>query len=209
MNTLSFFTTVAACVGLAACSSTTTPTTPTINIGGQAAHVGTTYSADVSGVLTDITVSPIMSSGQPIWVNVPAGTRIAGYESANVLAIGGFNNGQLIQGLTGVLSSPPQTGTATYSGFTRWADIGSAAAAGVTNLPISMAVDFNAGTFSNTAAGPNIIGTITGQQFTGTFQIGGVSGALVPMTGGFFGTNEMAGTFGNSTRAGVIYATKP
>ena len=206
MNILSFFTTIAACAGLAACSSTTTPT---INIGGQAAHVGTTYSADVSGVLTDITVSPVMPSGQPIWADTAAGTRIAGYESANVLAIGGFNNGQLIQGLTGVLSSPPQTGTATYSGFTRFADTGSAAAAAVANLAISMAVDFNAGTFSNTATGPSIVGTITGQQFTGTFQIGGSSGALVPMTGGFFGTNEMAGTFGNSTIAGVIYGTKP
>ena len=207
MNTLSRMATMAACAGLAACSSATTPTTPAaptpVNIGGQAAHVGTTYSATQAGVVTDITATKILQNGQPFWINSTAGTRIAGYDSANVLAIGGFNNGttSLIKGLTGLLSSPPQTGTATYTG--RYAV---AKGTTIASAPLTMDVNFNTGTFQDTSYGVSVSGTITGQQFTGTFSH---SGASVPLEGGFFGTNEMAGVFGNSTIAGVIYGSKP
>lgn len=204
MNTLSFLSTIAACAGLAACSSatTTTPTAPTTtNIGGQAAHVGATYSATQVGVLTDIALTPTNSNGLLKWLDFGGGIRAFGYESANVLAIGGYNNNTFIKGLTGELSSPPQTGTASYTG--RYAV---AQSSSLTDAPISIDVDFNALTFQDTTSFIDVLGTITGQQFTGTVTY---AGTTAPLEGGFFGTNEMVGAFGNSTIAGVFYGTKP
>lgn len=199
---------IAAFAGLAACTSPSTtsgPTAPTgpttTNIGGQAAHVGSTYSATQAGALTAITAPTSSLNGQPLWFNSASSTEIAGYESANALAIGGFNSGTLIKGTTGVLSSPAQTGTATYTGrysMTTPSSLSSGA--------LAIDVNFNSNTFADATAGVMISGNITGQTFSGTFA---KNGQIAPLAGGFFGTNEMAGAFGNDFIAGVIYGTKP
>jgi hypothetical protein len=199
---------------LSACSSTTTstptpPATPaTTDIGGQATHVGSTYSATQAGALTAIPSAAGSSNGQPFWMNTGAGIAIYGYESSNVLALGGINSNTLIKGVTGVLSSPAQTGTATYSG--RYSVVtkhlsGSGIGSASTGL-MSYYVDFGAGTLAG-SIGSGVVANanINGQQFTGTFTYNGTS---APLEGGFFGTNEMAGAFGNASIAGVIYGTK-
>jgi len=187
-----------------ACSSTT-PTTPVVpvatDIGGQATHVGSTYSAIQDGALTAIPGSPSTFNGQPLWLNTGTHTVIAGYESSNVLALGGYNSGSLIKGVTGVLSSPAQTGTATYVG--RYVLVSPSTEA---SSALNTDVDFGAGTIAaSTPSGIVVSGTITGQQYAGTVTVNGIS---APLEGGFFGTNEMAGSFGNSIFAGVIYGTK-
>jgi len=175
------------------------------NIGGQTSHVGTTYAATqvggAPGTLSGITVAKSTINGQPMWLNTGAQTSIAGYESANVLAIGGFNNNALIKGVSGVLTTTPLTGTATYTG--RYSQT---TPTSVNSGALSIDVNFAANTFADTTAGVSVSGTISGTQFTGTYTRGGLS---APLAGGFFGTNEMVGAFGNSTVAGVIYGTTP
>jgi len=210
MKSFTFIAILIAGAGLSACSSTTTGGTggtggpsvsTTTNIGGQATNVGGVYSATQAGALTAITISKSSSNGQPLWMNTVVQTVIAGYESANVLAIGGFNNNSPIKGVTGTLTTTPLTGTATYTGRYSRTTSGS-----FLSGALAIDVDFGALTFADTTAGVDVSGTISGAQFSGTFTKGGQS---APLAGGFFGTNEMVGAFGNGSIAGVIYGTTP
>ena len=214
MKKFRLFSALVATAALGACASTT-PTTSggpvvptTTNIGGQATHVGSVYSATQAGTLTAIAGGASLLNGQPFWFNSATNTYISGYESTNALALAGFNAGTPIQGLTGTLTTAALTGTATYLGRYAYNNntTGSSGSGALTPT-----ANFGAGTITGSAGtAMSVNANITpgaGNQFTGNviFSIAGSK----PLQGGFFGTNELVGTFGDATVAGVIYGTTP
>ncbi len=213
MKTIPILSVVLASIALSACTSVAPggggPVVPPVitNISGQATHVGAVYSATQAGVLTAIPGGPSTNNGQPLWFNTATSTAIVGYESANALALAGFNTGGQIRGLTGALTTTPLTGSAVYTGRFSYGTSTGSFGSGV----LALNVDFAAGTISGNSGGALSVNANitpgTGNQFTGTasFSIAGSK----PLVGGFFGTNELVGTFGDASVAGVIYGSAP
>lgn len=194
-------TSLAACGGSSGSGSTavpTTPTTPAIAV-GSAAKTGGVYSV-VQGTTTT-TLPPVgfTANGQPAWAT--ATTKANAYESANVLAIGGVQNGTEFAGVSGTPGAVQATGTATYTG--RYAvNTASSSQSG----PLELNANFGAGTIADNTSAIDVAGTITGSQFAGTVTFGGDTADL---SGGFYGTNEMAGAFAGDNIGGVIYGSTP
>jgi hypothetical protein len=189
---------------LSACSTAPTdgPVIPTItDIGGQATHVGATYSVTQAGTLTAISGSPSILNGQLFWSDGATGTYAYAYESAAALALVGHVGSTQFTGLTGTLTTTPLTGTATYTG--QYAFV---TASTVSSAALAIVADFGALTIADTTAGVTVSGTISGNQFSGSFEIGASS---FPLQGGFFGTNEIVGTWSGVGVTGLVYGVSP
>lgn len=192
---------LAACGGSGGGSVTTTPTTPTTpttSSVGSAAVQGGVYSVTTNGATTTLPSGAYTLNGQKAWAT--GDVRANAYEDANVLAIGGLNNGTPFAGVTGTTGTAPTTGTATYTG--RYAvntETTQRSGALVLNA------DFAAGTVSDSTDAIDVAGTISGSAISGTVTYNGESGDLA---GGFYGTDTVAGAFAGDKIGGVIFGTK-
>lgn len=196
-----FLTALAACGGSSSSGFTavpTTPTTPAIVV-GSAVNTGGAYSVVQGTTTTTLPPVAFTLNGQRAWST--ATTKANAYESANVLAIGGVQNGTEFAGVSGALGTVPATGTATYTG--RYA-VNTALLS--QSGPLELNADFAGGTIADNTSAIDVAGTITGSQFAGTVTFGGDTADL---SGGFYGTNEMAGAFVGDNIGGVIYGSTP
>ena len=219
MKIIAKATLISSAIILGACSTapTSTPiTTPGI---GAANVAGPTYSVTTDGV-TDTIIGPATRNGNAItWLGGGGSNTIGGgYETADVLAIGAMYKAtphETFAGITGTLSPAQTTGTASYnSQFT--ASIvettGGVTSAEGYSSTATLNVDFGAGTLSggHVPWQLDINGTITGSQFSGTAAFKGSVNATqttVPMQGGFYGTDTIAGVFAGDGLSGAFGGT--
>jgi hypothetical protein len=194
-------TSLAACGGSSNSGSIEAPTTPPTPamVVGSAANTGGAYSVVQGTTTTTLPSGGFSLNGQPAWAT--GTTRANAYESGNVLAIGGVQSGTSFAGISGTPGAVPATGTATYTG--RYA-VNSAASSQSGALALN--ADFDAGTIADNTTAIDVAGTITGSEFAGTVTFGGDTADL---SGGFYGTNEMAGAFAGDNIGGVIYGSAP
>lgn len=180
-------------------STTTTPTATLTNLApGSAAVSGGIFSATSGGTTVTLPASGFTLNGQTAWSN--GTTRANSYASASVTAVGGIHNNTVFSGITGTLGTIPTTGSATYTG--RYAVNTQSSS---NSAPITMSVDYAGGTVSSTGSALTVNGTISGSTVSGTV---GFAGKTAPLTGGFYGTNELAGAFSGNDIGGVVYGTR-
>jgi hypothetical protein len=210
---------------LAACSSTTstpTPFTPAISGTAQVDASGN-ISVTQNGATRTPGTTGISIGGTPFYAFVSSSFGVA-YHTADVTAVAGRDSATpnaTYAGISGTLSTTvPTTGFGTYTGDFNM----SYHRGGTTNSnwwahgAFTTYVDFNAGTLAGSgtgatgtgSAGSNLTvsGTLQGAQFNGSayFTAPDFAGATgVPMTGGIYGTNTVAGIIQNANVAGVFY----
>lgn len=219
MNILAKATFISSAVLLGACSTASTPTLITTPGIGAPNVAGTTYSVTTDGV-TDTIIGPATRHGNFIsWAGAGgSNTMGGGYETADVLAIGAMYKAAphgTFAGITGTLSPVQTSGTASYNTQFSAVIVEPSGGSTITNDYNSIAtinVDFGAGTIAGSYPGwgLDISGTITGSQFSGTTAFkGGVnaSATTVPMQGGFYGTDTIAGVFAGDGLAGAFGGT--
>ncbi len=221
MNMIGKATLISSAVFMGACTTATTPaliTTPGI---GAASVAGASYSVTTNGV-TDTIIGAATPSGSFIsWHGAGGGANTigGGYETADVLAIGAMYKATphgTFAGITGTLSPAQTSGTASYS--TNFSAVtvepsgGSTIANGYGSI-VTINVDFGAKTVGGIHSGWGLVldGTIVGSQFSGTAAfLGNVNATptTVPMQGGFYGTDTIAGVFAGDGLAGVFGGTE-
>ena len=219
MNILAKATFISSAAFLAACSTASTPTLITTPGIGAPNVAGTTYSVTTDGV-TDTIIGPATRHGNFIsWAGAGgSNTMGGGYETADVLAIGAMYKAAphgTFAGITGTLSPVQTSGTASYNTQFSAVIVEPSGGSTITNDYNSIAtinVDFGAGTVAGSqfAWGLDINGTITGSQFSGTTAFQGnvnASATTVPMQGGFYGTDTIAGVFAGDGLAGAFGGT--
>lgn len=217
MNTFRNISIVAVLGALAACSSATTPFTPALD--GTAQNLGGNYSVTQNGTTVSIasTLSGSTFYGMRAWISSSNPHKGFVYDTSDVLAIAVIDatSGATGAGINGVAAaSVPTSGVASYVGGysgTYWNDLHNLAwnAGGA----ITTNVDFASGAVTGSGSGTessslSVTGTVSGTQFNGTatFAAAGYNGAAqAPMTGGFYGTNTMAGIYRNTDVAGIIW----
>ncbi len=209
---------------LAACSSASDPApafTPAIS--GSAANPAGVYSVTQNGVTRMQTGGGgSVGSALRFWGGGGGTNKAYAYESADVLVISGMEAGSnaTYAGLTGTAaSSVPTSGVAAYVGeFT-----GTYYRGGAINGPwnvngnLTTNVDFGSGLLAGNGTGDasstlSVSGTISGTNFNGValFDAIDTSGpAVVPMTGGFYGTNTLAGIYQGTSVSGLFYGIAP
>lgn len=203
---------------LGACASTapTTPTIPAGAIGNASANADGTYTITANSTSYELG-TPTVAGGNTLRFSYFLPSSLArGFANADVTAIGGMlGDGTAFAGLTGAASSSiPTTGTGTYT--TRYTMVfptaSGAPVIGGLDGATTVNVDFLAGTLSSTAS-PYLVfsGNITGVTFSGTatcsYPANGCA-ATVPMEGGFYGTDGIAGVYSGTGLAGAFYGTK-
>ncbi len=206
---------------LAACSSPYEP--------GTAQSSGGTYSVTQSGATVSLPApGAAIADGMMVWSDSAGTHKGFVYDSADVVAVAVMNTTthETTAGITGTAAaSVPTTGTAIYSGGFS-ADYYRAQTGKpnyVRNLsgPFTSNVDFAAGTISGqgTAVGTfdnptlAISGTISGTEFSGTATFANANefpgNGTVPLAGGFYGTNTLAGVYQGTDVTGVIWGVTP
>jgi len=220
MNTLQKTPLLLVAGALAACSSAPTSFTPAVE--GTAQNLGGTYSVTQNGTTTPITTAPSATifNGMIAWTSAAAPHKGYAYDSSDVLAISVMDTTthETFAGINGIAAaSVPTSGAASYAGgysgtFLR-AGIGARNADG----SFTTNVDFGSGAIIGSGTGTqgsslSITGTVSGVQFNGTAtyastNFGGVASA--PLTGGFYGTNTMAGVYQNTDVSGIIWGIQP
>ncbi len=207
---------------LAACSSASDPAfVPAVS--GSAANTAGAYSVTQNGVTRiQSGVGGTIGTDLRFWGGALGTNKAFAYENATVLAIAGMEAGSNITyaGLTGTAaSSVPISGTAAYAGeFTATYYRG-----GGTNEPwnvygdLTTNVDFGSGLLAGSGTGTansslSVSGTISGVNFNGVamFDADDTSGpAVVPLTGGFYGTGTLAGIYQGTSVSGLFYGIAP
>lgn len=219
-------------VVLGACSSTSTPVafTPSID---QTASVDPSGSYSVTqvnvtaGGLTETVTKSLGPANATLsgtaFLAFTATSFGVAYKTADVLAIAGMDQAAPRATYAGISGTPsttvPTSGSGTYNGNFNM----SYYRGGTTNSTwwahgaFTTTVDFNAGTLSGSGVGAaggsagaslSVTGNLNGVHFNGTadFTAPDFAGATnVPMTGGFYGANTVAGILQNGEVAGVFY----
>lgn len=226
MNLLRIMTFTFAAGALAACSSTAVPTTPFVPLvsGSATANADGTYTITQSGTTITLSVpstTPAASAlGLRYWNDPSAAGYV--YDGADVTAVAIMNPTSFatLAGLSGTAaSSVPTSGSAAYTG----AFSATYFRGGVVNLPwlvrgaMTTNVDFGSGTLSGTATGNDsssltVYGVISGTQFNGLAAFSGLESTGSPaadLSGGFYGSNTLAGIFQNADVAGIIWGVSP
>ncbi len=211
---------------VAACSSSVSPPYAP----GTAQNSGGAYSVTQNGTTTPLVAPGAgIADGMRYWNGTAGAYNGFVYENADVIAIAVMNSITLetIAGISGTAAaSLPTTGTAIlYSGgfsVNHYFEPG-VSVSFVRNLsgPLTTNVDFEAGTFSGqgTAIGKldsptlSISGAISGTTLSGTATFAGADGfsgsGTAPLSGGFYGTNILAGVYQNTDITGVIWGETP
>ena len=193
---------------LAACSTSTAPTTPVggaSSIGSASRDAFGAYQVVQGSVTTNIPLPPATGptiNGVQIdrWSDV-GGVTAATYSDVNVVAVGGTDLGTYFAGITGTTTPAlPTTGTASYTG--RYSLVVSG---GSFTANLNLTADFAAGTITDTSPTIVVNGTITGGDVTGTVDYLGQSGTL---KGGFYNhaAGGVVGAVLGTNIAGVIAA---
>ncbi len=203
---------VTALLGACATATPTAPVIPAGAIGTASANADGTYTITANSTTYELN-APFVAAGNTLRFSTSGLAR--GFSNADVTAIGGMKpDGTAYSGISGTASSSvPTTGVATYS--TRATIVYPRTVApifiGGLDTAFTMDVDFGAGTVNSTIPSLTLTGAITGTTFTGTatcnYSSGGCA-ATVPMEGGFYGTNGIAGAFAGTGLAGAFYGTK-
>jgi hypothetical protein len=171
--------------------------------------------------VTDTIIGPATRNGNGIsWYGATVGSNVVGggFETADVLAIGAMYKASpygTFAGISGTLSPVQTSGTASYG--TRFTAIipepsgGSTIANGYTGVA-TINVDFGAGTVAGTQSAWGLVldGNIVGSEFSGTATFRGnvnATSTTVPMRGGFYGTDTIAGVFAGNGLAGAFGGT--
>ncbi len=216
MSRFNVLTVLSATALLGACAATT-PTTPALPAGaiGNATTNGDgTYTITANSTTYDLG-TPFVAAGNTL--RFSASGLMRGFSNADVTAIGGvLNDDTPFAGISGTAaSSVPTTGTATYTSRYTIAYPRTSGAPHIGGLDgtTNVSVDFAALTVTNSSPYLNISGTISGVTFSGTATCSygsAASGcnAMVPMEGGFFGTDGIAGVYAGTGLAGAFYGTK-
>ena len=210
---------------LAGCMNTTAPTpaptpfTPAVN--GTAQYSGGTYSVTQGGITRTFAAPAATGNGFLVW-NGLGNEHGYLFENADVLAIAAMDTAteETIAGISGTAAaSLPTSGSATYAGGFSATYYRSGATNDSWNArgAFSTDVDFATGAVTGSGTGSansslSITGEISGTSFNGTAQFSAdeyTGAATVPLTGGFFGTNTLAGVYQGSRVTGIIYGTNP
>jgi len=204
---------------LAACSATS-------YVPGVAGNAGGTYSVTQNGTTTTLPApGATLSNGMQVWDGTAGSYKGYAYDSADVVAIALMDTAShaTSTGISGTAStSVPLTSTATYTGGFSADYYSTNKVNYVRNVDgtFTSNVDFGAGTFSGNGVSIGVYnnptlsvsGTITGAEINGTATFAGsgyTGSATAPLTGGFYGTNTLAGVFQNATVAGLIWGVTP
>ena len=173
---------------------------PTVDltVDGVTANGDGSFTIVDSGVAFELSASSTTLNGQTAWIN--SSERAASYIDGNVTAIGGFLDGETFSGITGTLGTVP-TGDATYNG--RYDYITAAAS---TNGALELTFSFDDNTLLTDDDSDLVVNGVvaTDGTITGTVAVDDVT---TDFSGGFFGTNAVAGAFDDDTAAGVFYGT--
>ena len=112
-----------------------------------------------------------------------------------------MQDGSVFAGISGTLGTVPTTGLAIYTGR-----YGVNTASISQSSPLELTADFDAGTIADNTDDITVEATISGSQIEGTVTF---EGDTANLSGGFYGTNEVAGAFAGDEIGGVIYGTTP
>ena len=207
--------------GLAACASRSTVTGPggfTPALNGTVSTSGGNYYVYENGTSTILgpTDGYLPTRSLSYWTSglaQPAGYM---YSDGNVRAVAGMTTGNTT--FAGISGSPaiglPTSGFATYNGSFSgtYYRLGGYNRHWNAEGQMSTSVNFSNGTVVGSGSGNFnssllINGTIYGDKFNGTAQFSALDflGAVVPMTGGFYGYNTLAGIYKGSSVAGVFF----
>ena len=196
---------------------------------GTAQNSGGAYSVTQSGATIALPApGGVLVNGMSVWDGTTGTHKGYVYENADVVAIAVMDSATqaTTAGISGTAAaSVPTTGSATYTGgFSgEYYRQQTGKPSYVRNLtgPLTTNVNFAAGTLSGqgVAAGTfntptlSISGTISGTEISGTATIAGASeftgSGTAPLSGGFYGTNTLAGVYQSSNFTGVIWGQTP
>jgi len=211
---------------LGACSTASPPFVPAVS-GTAAANADGTYQIVEDGTTTSLAVPASSAAtsalGLAFWNNIAYSGYVFSNADVTAIAMRDHPGNSTHAGLTGTAaSSVPTSGSATYTGaFSAAYQVGnltnSVAANGLARGAMSTDVDFGAGTLSGSGTGSNgttlsVTGTISGTNFNGTATFSGTDytgPAQADLSGGFYGTNTLAGIYKNPKVAGVIWGATP
>lgn len=208
---------------LVACATTTVPVPDPFDpaVSGTAGEAAGVYSVTQDGTTTTLPGASNGSVNGMLYWDTALDIEGWAYDDGDALAISGRNKstGDNFAGISGTLAaSIATTGMATYAGgFGFNYDNGTAENAWGWGA-FSTDVDFGSGEVSGTGTGANvssltISGDIEGMQFNGVAVVdatGLVGGsAIIPMTGGFYGTDTIAGIYQSDEIAGQFHGTNP
>jgi hypothetical protein len=198
-------TTLAAIAVLSACSGDGTnpfdiddDTTVDLTVEGVIANEDGSYTVVDDGVAFELAASGVTVNGQAAWIN--SSERASSFITDDVTAIGGFLDGAPFSGITGTLAATP-TGDATYSG--RYDYI---TAETSTNGALDLTFDLDTLALTSEDDADFVVDGTVGSDgsITGTIAVDDVE---TDFTGGFYGTDSVAGAFDDDTAAGVFYGT--
>lgn len=225
MKVLKHLTMLCAAGALGACS-TVTPTIPFVPLvsGIATANADGTYTIVENGTTRELPASRTSPATDAVslefWFNV--NEQGYTYTSADVTAVAVMDESTNIThaGISGTAAaSVPTSGFATYTG----AYSATYFRGGLINGPqnargiLTTDVDFGAGTLAGVSA-PSIYssltvsGTISGTNFNGTANFSGTEytgPATADLSGGFYGTNTLAGIYQSATVTGLIWGVTP
>lgn len=189
----------AAVTGLAGCGGSGTPValSPPLVEGVERLDDGT-YVVTQDSIGTTLPATTERLSGQIVWRNID-GVRATSFAGTDVLAFGGFINGNDISAITGTQTAAP-TGNATFTGKVNYQTPTLQASS---DLRLNYAAD--TGAVTNIGGLVTVAATTTDAALSGTVTF---LGATATLTGGFYGTNEIAGSFADEGLAGVIFGTQ-
>lgn len=198
---LKHFLCLSAVAGLAACggSSTSNSGSGTVAVDGVVKLSNGSFELTQSGTTVTLPATGSTSNSMPLWFNASSssGTVTAlAYESADVLAVGGTIDGTPMAGITGTEVAPPSVNTS-YDGRIAYVQ-GSL----FQNQAITLTYDANANTVSGASTSATVAGTMSGNEMSGTVTVGSNTAAI---EGGFYGTDEVAGSFSGSAFGGVFF----
>lgn len=203
MRTTSLFA-IAATVLLTACGGGSDGTDPVDNDpviptdNDVTANADGSFTVEDAGETFELSNATFTSNGQIAWFS--GNERGASFINDDVTVIGAVVDGDPFSGVTGTTSAGP-TGDAVFTG-------------GYTVVTASSSV--GAGVVMNYSLSTNRLTTATGSDLILNAAVGSegalngtvvFDGETAPLSGGFYGTNTVAGAFDNSTIAGVFYGT--
>ena len=172
--------------------------------GAVTANANGSYTILQGDETIELPASNVFFNGQTAWqTGFNGGVDDAdSFISDDVIAIGGVTGDDTVfSGITGTLGDAP-TGDATFDG--RYA-VNNVSGAGQTGA-LSLAFDLAASTLTSTSGSTFVVvGEVTSSgAISGTIAFGGET---ADFEGGFYGANDVAGAFNNTTIGGVFFGT--
>ena len=173
------------------------------DVGSAVENPSGTYTVTHGSDVVNLPASNVILNGQKGWRNGFNGGdfNADSYAVTNVLALGGVTpGGDPFAGFSGTTSSAP-TASATFTGRYSLAETDRSAH----SAPLTLNFDASEGRLSNVGGNLTVAAVASGGDLAGTVNYGGDEATL---SGGFYGTNKVAGAFNGDTYGGVLYGTR-